>query len=71
MFTVIALVAVALVAWFSQRQERAERKSTVPLPVETDYVRQRILYIREDVRLICYLLMAVLVMLGIIADRLH
>jgi len=71
MFTAFAVIAIGLVAWYSHRQEAAERKSTSKLPIENDYAKQRLLYIREDVRLVVYVLMAILVMLGIIADRLH
>ena len=70
MFSVGAFAAIALVAWYSHRQERGERAVT-PAMVEDDYLRERILFIREDIRLVAYLLMAILVMLGILADRIH
>jgi hypothetical protein len=70
MFTIIACLAVSVLAWYAQRREAKER--SVPDPkIDDDFVRQRVVYIREDVRLIAYLLMAIFVMLGVIADRLH
>ncbi len=70
MFTVIALIAVPVLVWICQRQEQRER-SVAPPPIDDDFARRRIIYIREEIRLVCFLLMAILVMLGIIADRLH
>ena len=70
MFTVGAFVATAILAWYANHQEHGERKLR-PGHVEDDFVRERVLFIREDIRLIAYILMAILVMLGIIADRLH
>ena len=70
MFTVGAFVAIAIVVWYARRQEASERKSQ-PGHVDDDFARERVLFIREDIRLIAYILMAILVMLGVIADRLH
>jgi len=70
MFSIGAFAAIVLVVWYSHRQEQGER-NVPPVAVEDDYLRERVLFIREDIRLVAYLLMAVLVMLGIIADRIH
>jgi hypothetical protein len=70
MFTATTFVALAVVAWLAQRKEAGERAIKL-IPVDDAFLRERILFIREDIRLLAFLLMAVLVMLGIIADRLH
>jgi hypothetical protein len=70
MFTIIACFAVAFLAWLARRREAQERSVSDP-KIDEDFVRQRVIYIREDIRLIAFLLMAIFVMLGIIADRLH
>ena len=70
MFSIGVVAAIALLAWYSHRQEAQERK-VIPVAVEDDYLRERVLFIREDVRLVAYLLMGILMMLGIIADRIH
>jgi len=69
-FTIIAFVAVGVIAWFSERQEMKER-SIQAVPEEDHFLRARILFIRQDIRLVAYLLMGILAMLGVIADRLH
>lgn len=67
MYTVCAFAAVALIAWYAQRREAAERRFE-PGHIEDELAKQQISYIRQDVRLIAYLLMAILVILAIIAD---
>lgn len=70
MFTIIACLAVSALAWYAHHREAKER--SVPDPkIDEDFVRQRVAYIREDIRLVAYLLMAIFVMLGVVADRLH
>jgi hypothetical protein len=61
MFTVGAFFAVALLAWWALRANNKERESDAA---------QSIVFIRQDVRLIAFLLAGILVMLGIIADKL-
>jgi hypothetical protein len=70
MFTAIAFFAMAGIVWFSDRRELSER-SEPAVPVDDAFFRARLLFIRQDVRLLVYLLMAILLMLGVIADRLH
>ena len=70
MFTAAAFVALALIEWLSRLKERRER-AIKPSFVDDDFLRERVLFVREDVRLIAYLMMAILLMLGVIADRLH
>ena len=70
MFLIGAFAAIALAAWLARWQEKAEREVR-PMAVEDDYLRERVLFIREDIRLVVYLLMAIVVMLGIITERIH
>ncbi len=66
MFTTVAFLALAGIGWLAQRSEDRERLK--PWLFDDDRVRQSIMFMRQDVRLIVYLLAAILVMLGIIAD---
>jgi hypothetical protein len=61
MFTVIAFAAVGLIVWTEPRRQRFDSE----LPDEN--IKQT----RQDLRLIAYSLFAVVVMLGVIADRVH
>jgi len=64
MFTGIALLSIALIQGLSRVKERREG-------AVTPGIVERVLFIQKDVRLLAYLLMAILMMLGIIADRIH
>jgi hypothetical protein len=61
MFTVLAIVGGSIIAWQASRDQSAD----------TDEVQRNVKHSRQDLRLIAYLLFAILVMLGIVADRLH
>ena len=62
MFTVLT-IAMIVVAWrLRDGAERKDRHDEMALPLV------RTLHGREDMRLITYLLFAILIMLGIIAD---
>jgi hypothetical protein len=68
MFTVIATVAVVgIVYWTDRLWEVVQR----PAVFDDDMVRQTVVLARGDLRLIAWMLAAMLVMLGIIADRVH
>lgn len=69
MFTIIAGIAVAALAWWSQRWANNERAQQ-PSIFDDDQVRQSVMFVRDDLRTIALLLAAILLMLGIIADRL-
>jgi hypothetical protein len=69
MFTTIAFFAIAGLAWLSQRSNEKERVGVASFSDEE--VRQSICYAREDLRLVAYLLAAIFIMLGILADRIH
>jgi ABC-type Fe3+ transport system permease subunit len=55
------IAVVVLMAWFSERNQRRD----------SDEVQVNIKQSRQDLRLITFLLMAVVVLLAIIADKLH
>jgi divalent metal cation (Fe/Co/Zn/Cd) transporter len=61
MFTTIAFFAVALLALFADRQHRHD----------SDAVEANAKHARQELRMIVYLLAAILLALGVIADRLH
>ena len=68
MFTTIALALAVGLAWFASRKNEKDR---------SEYDRSGAdlwpltLHIRQDLKLISFLLFGVVVMLGIIADRIH
>jgi hypothetical protein len=61
MFTIIPFAAVGVILWTEPRRQRFDSE------VADENIKQT----RQDLRLIVYLLFAVVVMLGIIADRVH
>jgi hypothetical protein len=70
MFTVIATVAVVGIVYWTDRlwdKEVVQR----PAVFDDDMVRQTVVLARGDLRLIAWMLAAMLIMLGIIADRIH
>ena len=69
MFTTIAFFALAGLGWLAQRYNQQEQAS--PGSFSDEIVRQSICFARQDLRLVAYGLAAILVMLGIIADRIH
>ena len=69
MFTAIACVAVGAIAIWAQHQNLKERER--PHTFEDDLIRQSIVFIREDMKLALGSLWGILVMLGIIADKLR
>ena len=62
-FTLIGIVLVVTLEFFSNRVHRKDMGTTTT----EDYIGQT----RQDVRTVMWLLAAVVVMLGIIADRIH
>ena len=67
--TMIAFLTIAGLAWLAQQSNEKERVSVASFSDEE--VRQSICFARQDLRLVAYALAAILVMLGIIADRIH
>ena len=70
MFTIIACFAVVAIAVWTDRQSDKELVGR-PSVFDDDLVRQSVVFVRRDLRLIAWVLAAILVMLGIIADRIH
>jgi hypothetical protein len=61
MFTFLGIGLIGLVAFLSNREQSKDMGTT------DDYIR----YTRRDIRTVMWLLAAVVVMLGIIADRIQ
>ena len=70
MFTIIASVAVVAISYWT---DRLSDKEVIQRAVvfDDDKVRQSVVFARRDLRLIAWMLAAMLIMLGIIADRIH
>lgn len=69
MFTVGALMLGSLLAWFAGRKNESDRSAYDAINGETQD-RLLLLHIRQDIKLIAFLLFGILVVLGVIADRL-
>ena len=61
MFTLIAFAIIVVVAFIANREQNKDTGTT------DDFIRQT----RQDIRVIAWLLAGVVVMLGIVADRIH
>ena len=70
MFTVIASVAVLAITYWTDRLSEKEAVQR-PMVFDDDIVRQSVIFARRDLRLIAWMLAAMLIMLGVIADRVH
>jgi hypothetical protein len=70
MFTIIASVAVVAISYWTDRLSDKEAIQRAAV-FEDDLVRQSVVFARRDLRLIVWMLAAMLIMLGIIADRMH
>jgi len=66
MFTIIAIIAAGALARQTTR-EVIQR----PAVFDDELVRQSVVFARQELRLISWVLASILVMLGIIADRIH
>jgi len=69
MFTAIACLAGALIVWGVGRLNDKDRPTYDRLD-DVEAARLLLLHTRQDMKLIAYVLFAILVMLGVIADRL-
>jgi len=70
MFTIIACVAVVGIAVWTDRLSDKEIVGR-PSVFDDDLIRQCIVLARRDLRLIAWVLAAILIVLGVIADRIH
>jgi cbb3-type cytochrome oxidase subunit 3 len=78
MFTgIFTLVAIAATYWLLRLADRAnvEDRAARTHYFEDDEVRQSVVHARQDLKLIAFLLMGIMIMLavglGVIADRIH
>ena len=69
MFTAAAFFLVGLIGWFVSRANTRDRANVAIL--DDDEVRTAILPARQDVKLVAFLLGGILIMLGVIADRIR
>ncbi len=67
MFTIAAFFVIAAIGWYVGRLNIKDRSIITTLT--DDEVRTAILHARQDIKLIVFILGAILVMLGVIADR--
>jgi hypothetical protein len=70
MFTAIAFFSIAIIGWYVGRANDKERHHLNAI-VSDDEARNCVLHTRQDLKLVCFLLGGILIMLGIVADRLH
>jgi hypothetical protein len=66
MLTTISFVMLALIAWIAQSGNKTDRRS---YDLGSDQnIREVALHIRQDLKLVAFLLAGILVMLGILGD---
>lgn len=68
MFTFIAIALIVGAGWWADRNHPKDRENIAIL--DDDEVRSAILHARQDIKLLVFMVAAVVLMLGIIADRL-
>jgi hypothetical protein len=69
-FTTIAFFGSALIAWSANRANDKERVKYDRLDDEK-LKNELLLHIRQDIKLLAFLLMGVIVMLGVVADNIR
>ncbi len=69
MFTVGAFVFAVVISLSIDRLNAKDRSNIAILSDEE--LRSAVLHTRQDVKLVAFLLYAILIMLGVIADRVH
>ncbi len=68
MFSAIAIALIIGAGWWANWTHTKDRKNVAHL--NDDEVKTAVLHARQDIKLLCFLLSGVIIMLGIIADRL-
>jgi hypothetical protein len=63
MYTGIAILIGCVLAWLADRGNKQDR-----VDYDREVAHPLLLHIRQDVKVICFLLFGILVMLGILAD---
>lgn len=66
MFTAAACIGIAIIGWLANRENQKD-----PPAINDQDLQDLARHNRQDLRLIVWLLAAILVALGIIADRIH
>lgn len=67
MFTAVAIALILGAGWLANRTHAKDRLNVAIL--DDDEVRSAVLHARQDIKLVCFLLAGVIVMLGILADK--
>lgn len=67
MFTIISRIASVYIGRYAE-DCNADDRSNITQFLSDDEIRTAILHARQDIKLLCFVLFAVLTMLGIIAD---
>jgi hypothetical protein len=70
MFTIGAIVLSVGLMLFADRKNKEDRPSYDSAPAE-DRIWVLVLHLRQDMKAVAFLLAGIIVMLGIIADRIH
>jgi hypothetical protein len=68
MFTIGAVIAMIVIGWLAHRKNEQDRPM-YDRAISEDRVWLLVLHIRQDLKLIAFGLGAILIMLGVIADR--
>jgi len=70
MFTGVAVLLTAVAAWLAQQANEKDRSSYDGLMDGGDeFQRAMLLHIRQDLKLIAFLIAVLILVLGIVADR--
>ena len=68
MFTFLAFLLITFLAWYGSRGNTSDRKDYDQQSSDTWLLT---LHIRQDIKIIVFFLGGIIVMLGVIADRIH
>ncbi len=68
MFTIGAIVLVTALVWYANRANNSDRSAYDEAPGDTSNWLL-LLHIRQDIKLVAFLLAGVVILLGVIADR--
>ena len=71
MFTVGAFLLLGLLLWQAQRGNEKDRADYDRTAHKDDAVWHLLLHVRQDLKVVVFLLGGIIVLLGVIADRMH
>lgn len=69
MFLFAALVLIVFVMWYADRSNKRDRKMDYDRLSESERTALLVLHSRQDLKTIAFLLAGIMVLLGVIADR--